>query len=74
MLTALSRRERMELDWSEMLEHKVTMLNHNFHYFPPFTHEVDSTGSNTLEWEDDIREMVGWVSQCNNKFIIHLKI
>ena len=61
---ALSRRERRDLEWSEMLEHKVTMLSHNIHFFPPFkTNEEDpETGEGVMEWQDNIRETVGWVS------------
>ena len=61
---ALSRRERRDLEWSEMFEHKVTMLSHNIHFFPPFkTNEEDpETGEGVMEWEDNIRETVGWVS------------
>ena len=64
---ALSRRERRDLEWSEMLEHKVTMLSHNIHFFPPFkTNEEDpETGEGVMEWEDNIRETVGWVSSIN---------
>ena len=62
---ALSRRERRDMEWSEMLEHKVTMLSHNFHFFPPFkaNEEDPKTGEGAMEWKDDIRETVGWV--CN---------
>ena len=56
----------MELDWPEMLEHKVTMLTHNHHFFPPITKEVDAAGLSVPEWNDDIREKVGWVGKYNN--------
>ena len=61
---ALSRRARRELEWSEMLKQKVTMLSHNIHFFPPFkTNQEDpETGEGVMEWQDNIRETVGWVS------------
>ena len=63
----------MDLNWSEMMEHKVTMMTHNFHHFPPLdAHQKDPvTGQSLHEWEDDIRENVGWVnSACLNYYVL----
>ncbi len=53
----------MDLEWSEMQEHKLTMQTHNLHFFPPIhPTKKDENGGSVLVWEDDIREKVGWVS------------
>ena len=65
----------MDLDWEEMLDNKVTMLNHNFHFFPPILNQKDDKGLSVLEWKDEIREKVGWdVLQSASDFFIVDKI
>ena len=64
-VSSLSRRERMDLgldDWSMILEHKITMRNHNFHFSPPVNSwKKGPKGESLPEWEDDIVRNVGWV-------------
>ena len=54
----------MDLEWSQIAENKITLLNHNLHDFPPFDpYKTDEKGVNIPMWKDDIREKVGWVSE-----------
>ena len=52
----------MDLEWSEMLEHKLTMQTHNFHFYPPLAPKRNENDESVTVWIDDIRENVGWVS------------
>ena len=52
----------MDLEWSEMLEHKLTMQTHNFHFYPPLAPKRNENDESVTVWKDDIRENVGWVS------------
>ena len=53
----------MDLDWSQIVENKITMLTHNLHEFPPFDpYKKGDKGESIPMWRDDIREKVGWVS------------
>ena len=57
----------MDLEWSEMLEHKLTMQTHNFHFFPPIASKRNENGESVTVWKDDIRETVGWVSKPDKR-------
>ena len=61
-IRSLSRRERLDLDWTSLVENKITLLTHNLHDFPPFDpFKKNGKGESIPMWEDDIREKVGLV-------------